>query len=319
MAIRRFDHTSGGFVPLDEHEALEVTGTPLWLDLIAPHRDEVLSIGRRFAFHQLAIEDALKRRQRPKADFYEHHVFIVLYALFPDMVEHNVEAREVSLFAGRGFVVTLHSEELPEIHEAALRWKEHCGDNPGPSSAMLVYTIADTIVDGYFPCMDQIAEEIDDLETAMFAGDNADSLERIFRMKRSLIDLRRVVAPARDVFNAFTRRELPALGSETIYYFQDVYDHVIRATDQIDAHRDVLASAIDVHLTLVSNRMNQTVRTLTAASIVLMSLALIAGVYGMNFEHMPELRWQYGYAAALMLMAIVGGSLTWLFKRLGWW
>jgi magnesium transporter len=112
---------------------------------------------------------------------------------------------------------------------------------------------------------------------------------------------------------------MPALGEESIYYFQDVYDHVIRVTDQIDAYRDVLASAIDIHLSVVSNRMNQTVRTLTAASIVLMSLALIAGIYGMNFANMPELRWHFGYFGALGLMAVVGTTLVLYFKKLQWW
>jgi magnesium transporter len=131
--------------------------------------------------------------------------------------------------------------------------------------------------------------------------------------------MRRVVSPTRDVMNVFIRRELPVFGDDSFFYFQDVYDHVIRVTDAIDADRDILASAIDVHLSLLSNEMNQTVRTLTAASILLMSLALIAGIYGMNFEHMPELTWRYGYFIVLGIMLIIGGMLAWVFRRLGWW
>jgi magnesium transporter len=144
-------------------------------------------------------------------------------------------------------------------------------------------------------------------------------LQAIFLLRQKLLALRRIVAPTRDVFNALTRRELPIFGEGTLYYFQDVYDHVIRVTDAIDADRDMLASALDVHLSVAANRMNQTVRTLTAASIVLMSLALVAGVYGMNFERMPELEWRYGYLFALGTMALIGGSLALLFKRLEWW
>lgn len=298
---------------------VENARTTVWIDLLSPRRDDLAAIGRRFAFHDLAIEDALKRKQRPKTDFYTDHVFVVLYALEPERDSVDISAHEVSMFAGKEIVVTIHTEEIPELEFAARRWREHCGTRLEKSSATLVYTIVDSIVDGYFPCMDRIAEEIDTLETSLFNGTDTDNLQQIFRMKRSLLDIRRVVAPSRDVFNAFTRWELPALGEESVYYFQDVYDHVIRVTDQIDAQREVLASAIDVHLSLVSNRMNQTVRTLTAASIVLMSLALIAGVYGMNFDNMPELRWEYGYVITLGIMAAIGSGLALVFRRLGWW
>jgi magnesium transporter len=293
--------------------------TTVWIDLFNPRRDEIIELGQRFGFHELAVEDALKRRQRPKADFYTDHAFVVLYALEPDPDSAEVRSHEISMFAGKGVVVTIHTEEVPEIEVAAHRWGEHCASRSQQTSAMLVYTLVDSIVDGYFPCMDRIAEEIDALETSMFDDTDTHTLQQIFRLKRALLDLRRVVAPARDVFNAFTRWELPALGEDSVYYFQDVYDHVIRVTDQIDAQRDVLASAIDVHLSLVSNRMNQTVRTLTAASIVLMSLALIAGIYGMNLHLTPSPNESFGFWFALGLMAVIGGGLALLFRKLEWW
>lgn len=319
MTTRVFDVGRGALVPA-ELSVVDTEGAkaPVWVDLHSPCRDEVVALGHRFGFHELAIEDALKRRQRPKTDFYADHVFVVLYALEADD-SANIRAHEIGMFASRAIVVTIHTEDIPELEHAARRWAEHCATELDDSTATLVYTLVDSVVDGYFPCMDRIAEEVDALETSMFDGDDAENLQRIFRMKRELLDIRRVVAPSRDVLNAFTRWELPALGEESVFYFQDVYDHVIRVTDQIDAQREVLASAVEIHLSLVSNRMNQTVRTLTAASIVLMSLALIAGIYGMNFEHMPELGWNFGYPLALGLMAVIGGALALLFRKLQWW
>jgi magnesium transporter len=168
--------------------------------------------------------------------------------------------------------------------------------------------------------MDVLAEDIEDMEMRMFADhQDGDTLQEIFRLKRGLLDLRRVIAPTRDVFNVFVRRELPFFGEESVFYFQDVYDHIIRITDTIDADRDVLSSAIDVHLSLASNRMNQTVRTLTVASIILMSVTLVAGIYGMNFVNIPELRWHYGYFIALLAMLAIGGGELAFFRRINWW
>jgi magnesium transporter len=290
-----------------------------WFDLTGATAAEIDAIGDRFGFHSLAIEDARKRQQRPKIDSYGRHLFTVLYALDPPDDGLRLPAREMAMFITPHAIVTIHRQDIEELDEAAARWAEHCRGNLPETSAMLAYTICDSIVDGYFPCLDEFGDQIEDLERAMFDGGDPDSLERIFRMKRQLLEMRRVVAPTRDVFNAFTRRELPILGETSLAYFQDVYDHVIRTTDTIDAYRDILSSVIDVHLTLVSNSLNQTVRTLTVVSIILMTLALIAGIYGMNFEHMPELSWRYGYFMALGAMALIAGGLALLFRRINWW
>jgi magnesium transporter len=294
-------------------------GAVTWIDLHAPSREEIHALGARFQFHPLAVEDAIKLRQRPKLDAYQNHLFIVLYELDFEAERQQVDTRELAVFVNGNVVVTVHSEEISALRVAERRWAEHCRESQQMSAGMLVYTIADAIVDGYFPCMDKIAEDIDELETRMFSDSVQDVLQEIFTLKRSLLDLRRLVAPTREVFNSFTRREVAVLGEGAVIYFQDIYDHVIRVTDAIDADRDVLSSAIDVHLSLQSNRMNQTVRTLTAASIVLMSMTLIAGIYGMNFAHMPELEWRYGYFITLGAIMLVGLVVAWAFRRLRWW
>jgi magnesium transporter len=287
-----------------------------WIDFVDATRDDVRRLGDLFDFHPLALEDVHKGQQRPKVDIYEDYFFVVIYALDPSGSERHWE---VAIFVTRDAVITVRDHDVPAFETAIRRFIEHCQEQKAPTSAMLLYTIADSIVDDYFPCMDAIAEEIDQLEEGMFDSPDRDELRAIFRLRQRLLAMRRVVAPARDVFNALTRRELPLLGEQSLYHFQDVYDHVIRVTDAIDADRDMLASALDVHLSIAANRMNQTVRTLTAASIVLMSLALVAGIYGMNFHLTPSFDSSWAFAAVLGFMAVLAAALAALFRRLGWW
>ena len=299
--------------------AHDTSGRAVWIDLVSPTRHELETVGHTFGFHSLAIEDASKRRQRPKLDVYERHIFMTFYAIENDTENAFPSAHEISIFADRSVVVTVRDHDIEAIGVAASRWAEYVQERPDGAAAMLVYTIADSVVDGYFPCLDRLADDIDALEARMFEGADQDALQDIFGLKRGLLDLRRVVAPTREVFNALIRRELPFFGGESVFFFQDVYDHVIRITDAIDADREVLTSAVDVYLTLASHRTNQTVRTLTIASIILMSMTLIAGIYGMNFVNIPELGWRYGYFGALGAMVIVGGIELLFFRRVGWW
>ncbi|MEX1159193.1 MAG: magnesium transporter CorA family protein, partial [Thermomicrobiales bacterium] len=285
MSLRLFDSNAGrGFRHATLADVPRAAGdSVVWLDATGATAAEIETIGGMYGFHPLAIEDVRKRQQRPKLDVYGSHMFMVLYALDPPDESQRQPTRELAMFITPGAILTFHRHDIEELDDAARRWAEHCLGKLPESVAMLAYTICDAIIDGYFSCLDQVGEQIEDLERAMFDRGDTETLEQVFRLKRQLLEIRRVVAPTRDVFNAFTRRELPAMGEASLAYFQDVFDHVIRTTDTIDAYRDILSSVIDVHLTLVSNQLNQTLRTLTVASIILMSLALIAGIYGMNF------------------------------------
>ncbi|MCO5175634.1 MAG: magnesium/cobalt transporter CorA [Thermomicrobiales bacterium] len=317
MTIRRFDLDAPGLFSDAKDSASTLAGAD-WLDITDPTSSELHVLAERYRLHPLALEDIEVRLQRPKAEEYPGHLFVVLYALDAQS-DGRPQMRELSIVVTSETVITLHHTKLPQIDAAAHRWAEHCQGNAHVSPAMLLYTIADTVVDGYFPCMDVIGDQIEDLEARVFDHGSTGTVEEVFRLKRLLLDVRRVVAPTRDVFNAFTRRELPLLGEVSIAYFQDVYDHVIRVTETIDNYREILSTIIDVHLTVVSNDLNQTVRTLTVASIILMTLALIAGIYGMNFDTMPELHWHYGYYAVLIGMVVLTVVLAWAFRKLRWW
>ncbi|HMM40429.1 MAG TPA: magnesium/cobalt transporter CorA [Thermomicrobiales bacterium] len=320
MTFRVFDQDVPGLFRDTMLDAVMASpGELLWLDVLSPTAAEIHQLAGVFAFHPLAIEDVQKRLQRPKVEEYPTHLFVVLYTVEMPAEGDRPVLHDLALFLTDWALVTVHREPVRELGIASQRWAEHCQGGLQADPAMLMYTIADTVVDGYFPCMDAIGDRIEDLEALVFSNNGAATIEQVFRLKRVLLELRRLIAPTRDVFNSFTRRELPLLGQVSVTYFQDVYDHVIRVTDTIDAYRDILSTIVDVHLTVVSNDLNQSVRTLTVASIILMTLALIAGVYGMNFEHMPELSWRYGYFRALALMAVIAVGLGWIFRRLRWW
>ena len=183
---------------------------------------------------------------------------------------------------------------------------------------ILVYSLLDTIVDSYFPVIDSIVERIEDLEESIFERYSQKSIESIFTLKKDLLALRKVLAPERDVLNILTRRDISIFDSHTIVYFQDVYDHVVRVTDSIDTYRDLLSSALDSFLSMQSNRLNITVQTLTAVSIMLMSVAAFTGWYGMNFQMMPELGTAWGYPGVMIVVATVLVAEFIFFKRKGW-
>ncbi len=288
----------------------------LWIDVTDPQPEELERIGEEFGLHPLALEDAIRRHQRPKIDLYDDFIYIVFYAL--DLVGDRPRTRELSVFVGKHWVVSAHDGGLDVLAETASRWAEHSFDHGSPNSGLLVYALLDSVVDGYFPVVDAIAERTEDLEAAVFAGDAAVAQADIFALKKDLLAVRRVIGPERDVMNVLIRRDAPVFSSREITYFQDIYDHLLRITDAIDLYRDLLSSALDASLSMSSFRLNIIVKRMTSGSIILMSMALVAGVYGMNFIYMPELDWRFGYPMALGLMATIGGGIAWFFHRIDW-
>ena len=183
---------------------------------------------------------------------------------------------------------------------------------------MLAYLMIDVIVDDYMPLLDALSDRMDDLEDQIFVDFQPTALEEIFRIKKELLFLRRSVTPLRDVFNTLLRREQPIFSRETHVYFQDVFDHLIRVADTIDTLRDMLGATMDAYLSVSGNRMNTIMKRLTSISTILMSVTLVAGIYGMNFELMPELKWKYGYVGTLFSMVIIGVAIYFYFRRIKW-
>lgn len=311
---------------IDPHRISEVLRSQdhfVWLDMEDPQPNDVALLREEFGFHPLAIEDAMRAHERPKVDSYDGYYFLVFYALKYDAAQQQLLTQAISLFIGKNYLVSVHHGGMPVIDETIKRWEQN-QEEFGQNVGALLYALFDAIVDDYFPVVDQVAERVEDLEEQIFEHYQEESLQEIFRIKHDLLNMRRVVAPERDVLNVLIRREVPIFERGAVQYLQDVYDHLLRVTDSIDNYRDLLSSATDAFLSVQSNRLNQVVRTLTVASIVLMSVTLVAGIYGMNFDpefspfNMPELRWYLGYPFALGLMVAIAVGLIAFFRRIKW-
>lgn len=311
---QRFDRE----IQFDEiSEVIKQPRSLLWVDVEKPTSEDMQALEREFGFHPLSIEDVLHGNQRPKIDEYNGYFFLVLNALKYDREHMVADLLEVDFFIGRNYVVTVHDGSSPALDDALTRARAHPRVFE-EGIGLLVYTIMDTIIDEYMPVLDIIDEQIDDLEENLFHDFQADAISTIFKLKRELLKVRRNVGHMRDLFNILARRDQPLFSSQAVVYFQDVYDHLYRITDAVDIYRETLTSALDAYVSLNANKLNEVMKVFAGISIILMTAALVAGVYGMNFEHMPELHWAHGYPTAITLMVVLGlAELIW-FKRKNW-
>ncbi len=295
---------------------LEDKRAVLWLDVADPSQEELELLRREFGFHELALEDATLPHQRPKLDEYEQFYFLVFYSVqLGEKAE--LAMAELDLFVGPNYLVAVHKSPVSEIEEGLRRWERN-GSVLGHGVGALVYALLDSLVDRYFDLADQVAEQVGALEQLILEGADRGTVQSVFALKKRLLALRRVLGPERDALGVLMRQDIPLLDGKTIVYLRDVYDHLVRITDTVDLHSDLLTNALDVYLSSISNRLNQVMKTLTSVTIILMSVALISGIYGMNFKNMPELDWPLGYLWALGLMGAVGGGLYLLLKRKDW-
>jgi magnesium transporter len=289
----------------------------IWIDVQRSERAAIHSLQQLLDLHELSVEDAIKGNQRPKIDTYENDTFFFTFYVINGL-NGSSDLQELSLFVGDGFIVTVHDGDMPILTTIANRWNSVSKMTVKKSKGMLLYAIIDAIVDGYFPVLDALSEKLEDLEERAFDMHDQDARANVFSLRRDISKLRRIVSSERDVVNTLLRHDLPIFSHEVSVYLADVYDHLLRALDWLDASREELASLLDLQSTIVANRLNQIMKTLTASSIVLMSASLVAGIYGMNFTHMPELGWKYGYPYALLVMVLIMGIVLVFFRRRNW-
>lgn len=307
----------------DPPEPLELlrarSGQVLWVDVPNPTPATMADLSKIFGLHPLAVEDALKRRQRPKAEEYDHLLFITTHAARSRGPHgHGVALDEIDLFCGRDFVITVSGGACPALDEARRRVQQAAPDLRR-SEGYLLYAILDAVVDSYFPVLDALDEYVERLEDTLLKKPTPQTMDRLFAAKRALLQLRRVAAPQRDLLNILMRHETAMIGAPLRAYFRDIYDHLLRITDQIDTHRDLLAAALDIYLSIVSNRLNEIMKVLTVITAVFASLAVISGIYGMNFERsFPPFEWRYGFPAALGIMATSVAVMLAILRRLRW-
>ena len=290
--------------------------TTIWVDVVDPTPEEIARIGEEFHFHPLALEDVARGGQRPKVDQYDDYQFIVFYGLISQ--NERITTHEVDIFLAKHCMVTFHKSDLPVIAQTAERWRTNAAALGNHGVGFLLHSVLDSLVDGYFPVLDDISERADTLEESIILAGQPTLQGEILRVRRELLMIRRVAGPERDVMNVLIRRDPPLFNRKEIVYFQDVDDHLLRVTDTVDIYRDILSSMLDANLSMVSYTLNIVVKRLTSYSIILMSISIVAGIYGMNFALMPELDWRWGYPFALGLMVAIATVEVSIFRRIGW-
>jgi magnesium transporter len=289
-----------------------------WWDLSTPTREENDLLSERFKFHPLAIEDCIAEIHYPKIDFYENYLYLVVHGVDVDLSEREGFApKELDIFLGKDYLVTYHDKEARSVNEVLRRCKENTPIFEYGLDFVL-YTILDILVANYVPVLESIEENLEEVEEIIFGNPEQAALKDILAIKRTLMRLKKTVFPQREVINHLARNEYEFVQPRTQAYFRDVYDMLYRMAEMTESFRDVSTAMVETYLSTVSNRMNQVMKVLTLITTIFLPLTLIAGIYGMNFQYMPELHWKYGYPFALGIMVIVAMSLVGFFKWKKW-
>ncbi|MFD1773562.1 magnesium/cobalt transporter CorA [Paenibacillus rhizophilus] len=288
----------------------------IWADFSEPTLEETRLLDTYFNFHPLAIEDCMHVLQRPKLDYYEDVQFLVLHALN----ESSLRAEEVDLFVGKSFFVSFHLQHQTELDEAWNQVVKEIHNRKGWSGGPILaaYTVMDKLVDKYFPSLYMIEDELAELDSRGSNESVEELMTQVFDVRGRLLKLRRTIVPMRDLMYRVLNSQHIQSNSVERMYFGDIYDHLLKLTDMIEADREMTADLRDSYISLNSNRMNSIMKTLTVITTIFMPLTLIAGIYGMNFNVMPELNYLYGYPLVLMIMLLLGGGMVLWFKKRGW-
>ena len=302
------------------HQAMEACRKPnafTWIGLYEPTEAEFESIRSEFGLHPLAVEDAIEAHERPKLEVYGDMVFIVLKtARYVDPTE-VIKLREILVFLGHDYIITVrHGEasELAPVRSQLEQQPELLKHGPGA----VLHAIVDRVVDDYAPAIAGLGEDIDQVEDQVFSGTRTNVAQRIHKLKREVLQFEHAVGPLVEPVDRLARGKYEVIHPEVRTYFRDVNDHLLRTHDQLESFRDLLTSVLQANLTQVGVRQNEDMRKISAYVAMAAVPTLIAGIYGMNFEHMPELNWEAGYPMALGLMAGIVCFLFWRFKRAGW-
>ncbi len=288
----------------------------IWVAMRDASMDELLKMQEEFDLHPLAIEDAARGHQRPKIEEYGETVFIVMQLL--EMHEDDVHVGEVAVFVGRNFVLSVRRGSQQNF----LGVRERCEREPEllkQGAGFVSYALMDAVVDRYFPLVDALEVELEEVESQIFErGAARSNIERLYALKHRTSTMRHAVVPLLEVVGKLHGGRVPAVCMASQEYFRDVHDHLARINGAIDAIRDTIATAIQVNLSLVTIEESEVTKRLAAWAAIFAVSTALAGIWGMNFEVMPELKWKYGYAMALTVIGSIAGLLYWRFRRRGW-
>jgi magnesium transporter len=292
-------------------------GDFVWVGLHQPTEDELATVEEEFGLHPLAVEDAFNAHQRPKLERYGDTLFLTVKSLWYVDAQDAVETGEINMFVGDDFVITVRHGAGSELHTARLDLEARAKVlTHGPSA--VVYAVCDRVVDGYLAVMSSLEEDVDEVETSVFSDRRTNDSARIYTLKREIAEARRAVLPLREPMRRFATGAVPGIHEDAAPFFRDVLDHLTKVAETVDGLDALLSTAFDAHLAQIQVTQNEDMRKISAGVALVAAPTLIAGVYGMNFAHMPELGWYLGYPMALGLMVLTSGGLWVWFKRSGW-
>jgi magnesium transporter len=313
----RFSYSESAGLPAVPERAAE--GERIWVHVDGVHDADLLrDIGLRFGMHPLSLEDIANTNQRPKVEEFDEYLFIVLKGATGSGTP-GFALDHLTLILGRGFVLTFQERQGNIFKEVLERLKTSKGRMRSMGADYLVYALMDTVIDHYFVLLEDAGRRIDELQEEMVEHVTAEHLKRIFGLKRDSSLIRQAIWPMREIFARIERFEEEVFfTNETDPFLRDLHDHTIQIIETLETQRETISALHDLYLSLVGNRTNAVMKVLTIVATIFIPLTFIAGVYGMNFKHMPELEWAWGYPVALLFMALIAGAMLAVFKRKGW-
>ncbi|MBN1164743.1 MAG: magnesium/cobalt transporter CorA [Candidatus Krumholzibacteriota bacterium] len=290
-----------------------------WINIDGLHDVELIEkIGKHFDIHPLVMEDIVSVGQRPKMDNFDNYIFIVLKMLFYDERKNELQAEQVSLLVGKNYVISFQEREGDVFDPVRQRLRNQKGRILKQGADYLAYALLDICVDSYFSILEKVGDRMEFLDGAIVENPNPENLQEIQTMKREMIFLRKSVWPLREVISGLERLETDLIKESTDIYLRDVYDHTIQVIDTIEALRDMISGLLDIYMSSISNKMNEVMKVLTIIATIFIPITFIAGIYGMNFEFMPELKFQWAYPVVwCVILAVIVGMMTY-FRRKKW-
>lgn len=302
---------------VEESYSFKETPTITWINVDGVHSLELIEkIGKHFDVHQLFLEDIVNTGQRPKYEDAEKYIFVSLKMLYFE--QNEIKAEQISLVLGPNFVISFQEKEGDVFGPIRERIRSSKGRIRKMGADYLAYSLIDALVDNYFIILEKMGEKIDAMEEELIKNPSQQILRAIQNLKRDAIFLRKSVWPLREVISGIERGESKLIKKTTHIFLRDVYEHTIQVIDTIETFRDMASGILDIYLSSISNKMNEVMKVLTIFAAIFIPLTFVAGIYGMNFQYMPELAWKWGYFGALGVMGIIGISLAAYFKKKNW-
>lgn len=290
-----------------------------WINVAGLHdTDQIAEIGRVFGTHPLLLEDILNTEQRPKIDQYDTYLYLILKMIHWEEPAQQIETEQISIVLGQGFVLTFQEQEKDIFDPLRQRIRSGQGRIRQLGADYLAYTMLDAVVDHYYVILENLGEQIEAIEEELVTDPDPETLQKIQEVKREMLFLRRSIWPLREVVGGLQRGDFPQFQEGTLIYLRDVYEHTIQVIDTVETYRDVVSGLLDIYLSSISNKMNEVMKVLTIISTIFIPLTFITGLYGMNFQYIPELQFRWGYYVVWCVMLLLSGAMLLYFRRKKW-